>query len=115
MCTRCDNTDSSHNIQGIRRRQDDPVNSQPRGFMRNRNLRQLHFKDSHDTSILRIITKSGRILEIGLEGVQMLSYSGQSEQVIGRRQEVQSSDPVFGKANDASHQVSSSQAVHKRL
>ncbi|PIC34699.1 hypothetical protein B9Z55_014275 [Caenorhabditis nigoni] len=124
MCTRCDNTDSSHNIQGIRRRQDDPVNSQPRGFMRNRNLRQLHFKDSHDTSILRIISKkmsrsrshsakSGRILEIGLKGVQMPSYSGQSAQVSGRRQEVQSSDPVFGKANDAIYPMSTRQTVHK--
>ncbi|PIC22436.1 hypothetical protein B9Z55_016498 [Caenorhabditis nigoni] len=59
--------------------------------------------------------KVGRILEFGLEGVQMPSYLGQSAQVIGRRQEVKLFDPVLGKANEASHPVSSSQAVHKRL
>ncbi|CAO4368364.1 unnamed protein product [Caenorhabditis nigoni] len=48
------NTDSSHNVQGSRSRQDYPINSQPRRFTSNRSLQQLHFKDSHDASILKI-------------------------------------------------------------
>ncbi|PIC39184.1 hypothetical protein B9Z55_010950 [Caenorhabditis nigoni] len=56
-CARCDYTDSCRNVQGIRSRQDYPVNSQPRGFMRNQSLRQPHVKDSHDTSILRILVR----------------------------------------------------------
>ncbi|PIC38371.1 hypothetical protein B9Z55_010405 [Caenorhabditis nigoni] len=59
--------------------------------------------------------KSGQILEIGLEGVQMPSYSGQSTKVIGQRQEVQSSDAIFGKANEVVHSVSRSQAVTQSL
>ncbi|PIC38373.1 hypothetical protein B9Z55_010407 [Caenorhabditis nigoni] len=43
-------TDSRHNVQGIRSRQDYPVNSQPRRFMRNRSLRKQKVKDIHDTS-----------------------------------------------------------------
>ncbi|PIC39080.1 hypothetical protein B9Z55_010887 [Caenorhabditis nigoni] len=59
--------------------------------------------------------KSGRILECDLEGVQMPSYSGQTARAIGQRQEVNTSNIVFGKATDVVHSTPSSQAVHKRL
>ncbi|PIC19259.1 hypothetical protein B9Z55_024871 [Caenorhabditis nigoni] len=49
-CARCDHTDSRHNVQGIRSRQDYPVNRQPRRFMSNRSLQKQKVKDSHDTS-----------------------------------------------------------------
>ncbi|PIC24184.1 hypothetical protein B9Z55_017611 [Caenorhabditis nigoni] len=65
-CARCDNTDSSHNIQGIRSRQEYPVNSQRRRFMSNRS-RQPQVQDSQDTSTLRILvsnTWSFRLCEV---------------------------------------------------
>ncbi|PIC27504.1 hypothetical protein B9Z55_019740 [Caenorhabditis nigoni] len=60
-CARCDHTDSCHNIQGIRSRQDYPANRQPRRWMSNRSLQQLHVKDSHDASTLKDISKVKKI------------------------------------------------------
>ncbi|PIC50886.1 hypothetical protein B9Z55_001610 [Caenorhabditis nigoni] len=91
-CARCDNTDSSHNTQGIKSRQDYTVNSQRRRFMSNRSLRQPQVQDNQDASTLRILVRG----KYGKEGFN------------DRNTSPREAKPTFqgsGKAIDQRHQL----------